>query len=163
MCGGVWRTTSTSWHSVPQGAGRIHCCAFSLGGRCGQEQNVPDVSCKLHHKNTIRLHTVHQCTKEMARWLNLDHSNQYTSHSLRRSAATTAADSGSTEVSMMRHFGWRSAQMANHSVRESALGRAEMAGAIMHEPGSAPEETPPQEPPVLSTGVGHFEWCQRVQ
>lgn len=57
--------------------------------------------------------------KRVAEWLGLPEAAKYTGHSLRRTCAQWAADSGMTEVQMQHHFGWRSSAMISKYTRSS--------------------------------------------
>ena len=54
--------------------------------------------------------------KSVAKFLNLDEWESYTSHGIRRTSATWVADSGATKVEMKRHFRWKSETVADEYV-----------------------------------------------
>lgn len=57
--------------------------------------------------------------KKIAEFLNLPEPEKYTGHSFRRTSATLLADAGADIITLKRHGGWRSANIAEGYVQES--------------------------------------------
>lgn len=57
--------------------------------------------------------------KEIAEYLNLPDSNSYTGHTFRRTSATLLADSGADIMTLKRHGGWKSSNVAEGYIEDS--------------------------------------------
>ena len=71
-----------------------------------------------HVRGALDARAIHALARRVATALGLD-ASEYGAHSLRASYATLAYRSGLPEVEVMRHGGWRSAQVMRRYVREA--------------------------------------------
>jgi integrase len=71
-----------------------------------------------------------QLPKTIAKWLQIPNWENYTGHSIRRTAATWVADAGVTKIQMKRHFRWKSESMVDEYVDNSEIGMKHIANAI---------------------------------
>lgn len=100
--------------------------------------------------------------KQIATFLNLQNAHEYTGHSFRRSSATLLADSGADILTLKRHGGWRSSNVAEGYIHDSVRNKEKISSCITKninlEPGRAdsrpststyipPSSPPPQPPP----------------
>ena len=62
---------------------------------------------------------INKIPHEIAQKLDFEDVQEYTFHSFRRTAATTAADEGASPLQMQQHFGWKSVSMADEYISTS--------------------------------------------
>lgn len=78
------------------------------------------------HNQVIGRHKMSKFPKDIATFLNLANSENYTGHSFRRTSATLLADSGANLVSLKRHGGWKSDKVAEGYIEESKASKREI-------------------------------------
>lgn len=71
--------------------------------------------------------------KEIATFLQLPDANTYTGHCLRRTSATLLADSGADLLTLKRHGGWRSNNVAEGYIEESVKNKVKISKQIFQE------------------------------
>ena len=98
--------------------------------------------------------------KQAAKWLGLPETEKYTGHSMRRTCAQWATDSGMTETQMQHHFGWKSAAMVVRYARSSDNLKQAMAKCLNMEEHGNEEERAKQ---VESTRHQKKNWQSDVR
>ena len=76
---------------------------------------------------------VGKVSHDLAKYLNLEEWEKYTFHSFRRTAATFAADAGSSTEQLVDFFGWKNGSMCQEYISTSKpaiLGMASKLGAF---------------------------------
>lgn len=68
--------------------------------------------------------------REIADWLKLPNSNNYTGHSFWRTSATILSDAGANMTELKRHGGWKSAQVAEGYIEDSIENKRRIAKRI---------------------------------
>lgn len=81
-------------------------------------------------KQVIGINTFGNMPKEIAKYLDLPNSNEYTGHTFRRSSATLLADSGANLTTVKRHGGWKSSSVAEGYIDESINNKKEVSNSI---------------------------------
>lgn len=79
--------------------------------------------------------------KRVAETLKLPDSKQFTSHAMRRTAATVAAENGATDAQLKRHFGWTSQKTASRYIDNTTRAATEMAKIL--QPGTVTASVTP--------------------
>jgi hypothetical protein len=88
---------------------------------------------KAVRKQCMGIHTVEKVPHEVAKYLNFPEPQIYTFHSFRRTAATNAADAGSTTEQLVDFFGWKNGSMCQEYISSSKpaiLGMASKLGTF---------------------------------
>lgn len=68
--------------------------------------------------------------KEIAKFLGLPEADSYTGHSFRRTSATLLANSGADILTLKRHGGWRSNNVAESYIEDSIQNKANIGAKI---------------------------------
>lgn len=92
--------------------------------------------------------------KEIATFLNLPQANEYTGHSFRRSSATLLANSGADLLTLKRHGGWRSSNVAEGYIDDSIRNKEEISSRITRNINLESSVFDPQ--PSTSTHTGYI-------
>ena len=90
--------------------------------------------------------------RDMAKFLHKEDINSFTFHSLRRSSATLAADSGASPHQMMDFFGWQNPSMPQEYISTSKTAIKAMANHLQPSGISASSSAPSYPPAACSTG-----------
>jgi len=88
---------------------------------------------KAVRKQCMGGHTVENVPHQVAKYMNFPDPEIYTFHSFRRTAATNAADAGSTTEQLVDFFGWKNGSMCQEYISSSKpaiLGMASKLGAF---------------------------------
>lgn len=80
--------------------------------------------------NAMGKNYLYEITKHIATALDLAEPDRFTSHALRRSAATRAAENGASDAQLKRHFGWKNSQTANRYIESTKRAATEMANLL---------------------------------
>ncbi|KAK4887301.1 hypothetical protein RN001_003572 [Aquatica leii] len=81
-------------------------------------------------KQIIGKNKVATCPKQIAEFLNLPNSGEYTGHSFRRTSATLLADSGADITTIKRHGGWKSTTVAEGYIQDSTSNKRKISNQI---------------------------------
>lgn len=81
-------------------------------------------------KQVIGKNKVAACPKQIAEFLNLPDSGEYTGHSFRRTSATLLADSGADITTIKRHGGWKSTTVAEGYIQDSTSNKRKISNQI---------------------------------
>lgn len=73
---------------------------------------------------------LYEIPKHVAETLKLPDSSRFTSHAMRRTAATVAAENGATDSQLKRHFGWTSQKTASRYIDNTTKAATEMANLL---------------------------------
>lgn len=80
----------------------------------------------------IGLHTMGTIPSKIAAYLNLPHAKDFTGHCFRRTSATLLADSGADILTLKRHGGWKSTNVAEGYVEDSIQNKVTIARKILN-------------------------------
>ena len=85
---------------------------------------------KMYTKTPMGKNTISSVPKEVASLLGKEHPSSFTFHSLRRTAATSAADNGAMSHHMMDFFGWSYPKMPQEYISTSNASIRDMANRL---------------------------------
>lgn len=78
-------------------------------------------------------HSIAQFTKKIAVFLKLEKPDLYTSHSLKRSSATTVAEAGASAAELKKHYNWKSESTAMKYIASTDSNKLKISGMISGE------------------------------
>lgn len=93
----------------------------------------------------------------IASFLNLEHPETYTGHSLRRSSTTLLAEGGAHIIDLKRHGGWKSSRTAEMYVEDSDASKLKIAKTIVGSTASSTARSNIAEETMLLTKTSHHE------
>lgn len=82
-------------------------------------------------KQPVGINTLHKIPRDIANFLKLPDASLYTGHSFRRTSATLLANASADVLTLKRHGGWRSSNVAESYVENSISHKAEIARKII--------------------------------
>lgn len=82
---------------------------------------------------SIGINTIAKIPAKIATFLNLPNASEYTGHCLRRTSATLLADSGADIMTLKRHGGWKSSNVAESYIEESIQNKCKISKQIFKE------------------------------
>lgn len=91
-------------------------------------------------KTVIGINLFGKMPQIVASYLQLPNSTEYTGHCFRRSSATHLVDAGADILSLKRHGGWKSSNVAEEYIDESLNNKVEVANKIFNTPASTSNE-----------------------
>jgi len=81
-------------------------------------------------KQPMGVNMLNRLPQELAKYLNLPECDHYTFHSFRRTAATSAADAGSSTEQLTDFFGWKNGSMCQEYISSSKTAILSMANKL---------------------------------
>lgn len=121
--------------SLPQQGGRLTGLWFGINWNQRRKTGNGCKTAAGFKKARLGINTMRNFTIKIATELKLPHPTKFTSHSLRRSAATTLADNSASLPELMKFFGWTSTTVAQGYIDRSKSLLLRMANGLT---GSAP-------------------------
>jgi len=79
-----------------------------------------------YYAQHVGCHTISAVPKLIAKYLKLENPKNCTGHGLRRSSATMLVESGADLLTLKRHGGWRSSNVAEGYIEESIESKLEV-------------------------------------
>lgn len=82
-------------------------------------------------RQVIGINKLGNMPKQIATFLNLDNPQEYTGHCFRRTSATTLVNAGADIITLKRHGGWKSSQVAEGYIENSLQNRINIASQLV--------------------------------